>query len=924
MPFLIQIPSSIRITALLSACWLSHGTLGAVDFVRDVRPIFQEHCYRCHGAEKQKSGLRLDVKEAALQGGSGHAPDIIPDSAGSSPLIQFVRGDDPEMRMPKDGDPLSKAEIATLTQWINEGAKWPNGVDLVKLENKSDHWSFKPVTHPERPRTKDVAWPKSEIDHFILARLEKEGLTPSPEADRVTWLRRVTFDLTGLPPTPTEVSDFLADRSELAWKRVVDRLLESPRYGERWAQHWLDVVRYADTHGFEVNTERPYAWPYRDFVIDSFNQDTPWNQFIREQIAGDAFGKPEATGFLVTAAALLPGQIGKDEESKRLARQDELGEIVINAGEAFLGLSIGCARCHDHKFDPIPARDYYSMQAFFSGVTYGDRPIENPEVDAIVARLKTQIAPLDRALFDCIVSAGSGTTRSSVSARANIERFAPVKTSKVRFTINATISDNLREPFIDELEVFDTEGNNLSLGKVKVTVSGGSKKEVINDGIYGNASCWRSNVKGGGWVEMEFPEAYSIEQIRWGRDRTGQYADRLAVDYMIQISTETGEWKTVADSKDRAPFDSAKAKADLFQPADLVPAHRQRAVALLAQREPFLSELKQYAGGKQFVFAARSNAPEPMHLLNRGDPEQPKEEVSPATLSLFEPIELPKNANDIERRQALAKWITRPDHPLTARVMVNRIWQWHFGFGLVETSNDFGRAGAEPSHPELLDWLASEFVRSGWSVKHLHRLITLSSTYRQSNRIDPKAQAVDADTRLLWRFPSRRLEAEAIRDSTLAVSGRLNPKAGGRGFDLFKSRGGLSGFPPIESFDESGRRRMIYAHKVRMEREIVFGAFDCPDAGQSVSRRRQSTTPIQALNLFNSVFTIEESEALAKRIESEVGADYTNQVQQAYQLAYARRPRPEELADAVGVVSEHGLPTLCRVIFNSSEFLFMP
>jgi hypothetical protein len=282
------------------------------------------------------------------------------------------------------------------------------------------------------------------------------------------------------------------------------------------------------------------------------------------------------------------------------------------------------------------------------------------------------------------------------------------------------------------------------------------------------------------------------------------------------------------------------------------------------------------------------------------------------------------DAPEADRRIMLADWIASPDNPLTARVMVNRIWQGHFGIGLVETANDFGRAGAKPSHPKLLDWLAVEFIRSGWSMKHLHRRIVLSATYRQSGKIDPAAQARDADVRLLWRYPSRRLEAESLRDSILAVSGRLNLEPGGPGFDLFESRGGLNGFPPVESFSGDGLRRMIYAHKIRMEPDAVFGAFDCPDAGQSVSRRRQSTTPIQALNLFNSRFTIDESRAFAERLEAESGPDVSREIRFAYRLAFGREPESEELADAESVVRDHGLTTLCRAILNSSEFLFIP
>ncbi|MFT5468883.1 MAG: hypothetical protein ACI8UO_003996 [Verrucomicrobiales bacterium] len=884
-----------------------------VDFVRDVRPIFEEHCYDCHGAEKQKSGLRLDIKSEAFKGGIDFAPAIVPGQANESPLIQFVRGEEEDLLMPPKGDRLSAAEIKTLTTWVNEGAVWPDGVDLAKLEDKRDHWSFKPIAKLGGSPT---------IDSLILARLSENGLSMSPEADRLTWLRRVFFDLIGLPPTPEQIAAFQDDQTAGAHEKIVDSLLSSPRYGERWAQHWLDVVRYADTHGFEVNTPRPNAWPYRDYVISAFNNDTPYDQFIREQLAGDAMGQDAATGFLVTSAVLLPGQIGKDEESKRLARQDELGEIVINTGEAFLGLSIGCARCHDHKFDPISAKDYYSMQAFFAGVEYGDRPIHRPGAEAKLAEMRAKLGPIDKALADLVPLANSGIERAPVNAKANTERFAPVKTKRLRFVINST---NQYEACIDELEVFDVGGANIALASRGTipTASGSTEQpnrhelKQINDGSYGNSRSWM--LKGAtGWVELEFPEEFEIERVVWGRDREEKYKDRLPLDYRIEVAGSDGEWKAVAGSTDRKPFDPEQKIVPDFDPAQ-----KEHAEQLLAQKTAQEAEIKKFVDAQR-VYAGKFKTPEPMHLLHRGDPEQPQEEVMPAVLTTLGNISLPKEATDQERRLALAAWITKPENPLTARVMVNRIWQGHFGIGLVESTNDFGWAGAKPTHPELLDWLATEFIRSGWSIKHMHRLIVLTATYRQSSQFNSAAQAKDGDVRLLWRFPARRLEAETIRDTMLEVSGRLNLKAGGPGFDLFKSRGGLSGFPPIESFSGDGLRRMIYAHKIRMERESVFGAFDCPDAGQSVSRRRQSTTPIQALNLFNSRFTIEESAAFANRIEAEAGAESPNQVRRAYQISLGRDPDSDELADAISVVNEHGLATLCRALFNSSEFLFLP
>jgi len=907
MPFPLWISALITVSAIAAP----------VDFVRDVRPIFQKHCYECHGEKKQKSGLRLDIKSLALKGGDKHAPDIIAKNAKDSPLIHFLTTDDEDELMPPKGK-LSSSEIGTLTDWINEGAVWPDGVDLAKLEDRRDHWSFKPL----------IKSTSGSIDGFIEAKLKENGLTMSPEADPVSWLRRITFDLTGLPPKPEEVAEFLKHKDQAA---VVKRLLASPRYGERWAQHWLDVVRYADTHGFEVNTERPNAWPYRDYVINAFNNDTPYDRFIKEQLVGDAMGQDAATGFLVTASVLLPGQIGKDDQSKRLARQDSIDEIVVNIGQTFLGLSIGCARCHDHKFDPITAKDYYAMQAFVAGVEYGDRDLRTPEAEAARAeatRLKPRLVEIDKELARFVPLVKSGAERPMINARENADRFAPMKAKRVRFTIKAT---NNLEPCIDELEVFNTSGENVALATAgTLRKSGGDigvaerhELRFINDGRYGNGRSWMASEIGKGWVELEFTKEQTIERIVWGRDREGKFADRLAIDYQIEIGDNAGRWHNVADASDRQTFDPKNKKLVKPTLSGLSSDEAKRAKPLMQEKADIEAKIRA-AENEQKVFAGTFRAPDEIHLLNRGDPEQPKEPVTPAVLSALADLNLPKESVEQVRRKTLAEWIASPQNPLTARVMVNRIWQGHFGSGLVPTPSDFGHLGVKPSHPELLDWLAAEFIRSGWSVKHMHRLIVLSTTYRQSSMSNAIAADKDADVRYLWCFPSHRLEAESIRDSMLAVSGQLNLKMQGRGFNLFDQRGGLSGFDPIETFTPDNQRRMIYAHKVRREPETVFGAFDCPDAGQSTAIRRASTTPIQALNLFNSRFTLTQAEAFASRVIKEVGNDPAKQITRAYQLAFSRAPTREELAETEIIIKQHGLVTLCRALFNSNEFLFVP
>ncbi len=897
-----------------------------IDFVRDVRPIFEVHCYDCHSGDQRRSGLRLDVRSAAMKGGDRHGPDIVPGNAGESPLIHFVTTEDEDQIMPPDGERLSTEEIAILTAWIDQGAVWPDGVDAVTLDDPADHWSFKPLLPaPEN----------ASIDDFIAAKLAENGLHRSPPADHRSLLRRLYFGLTGLPPAPEELDAFESEAAvdrDAAIHNVVERLLASPHYGERWAQHWLDVVRYADTHGFEVNTERPRAFPYRDYVIEAFNTDTPYDRFVREQIAGDALGADAATGFLVTASVLLPDQIGQDGPSMRLARQDALDEIVANIGQTFLGLSVSCARCHDHKFDPVSAREYYGMQAFVAGVEYAERELtrpENPETQQQADALREEVASIHRRLLELEPLANSGATRAMVSARRNLDRFSPTMAKRVRFTILAT---NELEPCIDELEIFGESGGNLALAARGATatasdqnlVAGRHELDFLNDGTYGNSSSWMAGAREGSWVEIELPEETSIDHIVWSRDREGRYADRLAVDYRIEVAAADGRWHAVADGSDRIPYEAGAGEDGTGNITGHLSAEQASEVDELNRRLERLERELEGMNGAMPAFVGAFREPEEIRLLLRGDPEQPRDLVPPLVPAALGELELEHDAPEQQRRLALADWIASPDNLLTARVMVNRIWQGHFGTGLVASPNDFGNNGMPPSHPALLDWLAAEFVASGWSVKHMHRLIVHSETYRQGSAPRTDGLERDADNRLLWRFPSRRLEAETIRDSILAVSGRLDLKRYGPGFDMFDKRGGLSGFNPVESPSGDALRRMIYAHKVRREPDAVFGAFDSPDGGQAVALRGESTTPIQALNLFNSSFTLDQARALAERVEREAGQDAEHQIRHAFRLVLLREPVADEVSAILPHVNQHGVAVLTRALFNTNEFLFMP
>ncbi|HEY4312904.1 MAG TPA: DUF1553 domain-containing protein [Pirellulales bacterium] len=693
-----------------------------VDFAAAVRPLLAARCFACHGPEKQENELRLDVRDWALRGGESGEPSVSPFDADASHLIARVTSNDAEFVMPPEEPRLANDEVAMLRRWIDQGATWPDELagHAEPPQVHSDHWSLQPVGDPQPPPSADpFATTGNPIDAFILAHLGTKGLHPSLVADPRTLIRRLYLDVLGLPPTAEDIDRFANDDAPDAWVRLVDGVLASPHYGERWASHWLDVIRYADTHGFEVNTPRDNAWPYRDYVIKSLNDDKSFDRFIIEQVAGDQLGVDAATGFLVAAPAVLPGQVGKDEPSMRQARADELHEVIVSVGSGVLGLTVGCARCHNHKFDPIAQRDYYQLQAVFAGLQYGDRPMRDP---AAVRLSDAETAVLPKTIF----------------------------------------------------------------------------------------------------------------------------------------------------------------------------------------------------GGK-------FTAPGPTYRLYRGDPGQRRERVSPDVPAVFGSLALASTAPDAERRMALARWLASADNPLTARVIANRVWQHHFGTGIVATPSDFGAMGFPPTHPELLDWLARRLIDGGWSLKKLHRLMLTSNTYRQASQAHEAGLAQDAGAQSLWRFPSRRLDMEPARDTILATSGALDLTMGGPGFSVFKANDNyVRVYDPKEEWGPGDWRRMIYVHRVRMAQDGVFGALDCPDAGQPAPRRSRSTTAIQALNLFNSTFMREQGERLATRVRESAGEDHSAQVRGVFRFALGRAPSDDELTASRQVADEFGLAAVCRAVLNSNEFLFLP
>jgi hypothetical protein len=792
-----------------------------------------------------------------------------------------------------------------------------------------DWWSLQPIRRPAVPAPKDVAWRGNPIDAFIKARLEQEGIEPSLEIGPRAFIRRVTLDLTGLLPTPEEVEAFVKESAanpQTAREKLVDRLLASTAYGERWGRHWLDVMRFAESHGYEMNTLRPNAWPYRDYVIRAFNRDTPFAQFVAEQLAGDALPDADslsqsATGFLVGGPHDLVGD--QTLEGTLQQRSNDLFDMVSTTGSAFLGLTVGCARCHDHKFDPIPQTDFYRMQAVFAGVEHAERPIASGTEGtrrAEVAKLREELRELETKLDALVPLAGQEETkpaklRESVNPRRNVERFPVIEARSVRMSIVAT--NDGTQPCIDELEIYgpDDPAKNLALAGTSSASSEYPNAAIhkiahLNDGRHGNGRSWISNEPGRGWARIELPQPARIDRVVWGRDREGQYKDRLAATYRIEVSADGKTWQNVAGSWDRRPVGAPAADESDGASKELL-TRREAILKAVAEKEK-----------EPLVYAGRFKRPEPSHVLNRGDVMKKGDEVGPAALTgIGRPWSLPNDAPDKERRLGLARWIVDPANPLPARVLANRVWHYHFGQGIVRTPSDFGFNGDRPSHPELLDYLAFTFREEGGRLKPLHRLIVLSNTYRQSSRIDPAKSKRDAGNRLLWHFPGRRLEAEAVRDIVLQTSGALDRRAGGPGYHLWTYSGYVIVFTPKPKLGPDEFRRMVYQFKPRLQQDGTFGVFDCPDGTGVAPKRLASTTPLQALNLLNDEFIHDQADRFAARLRKEAGEKPADQVRRAFLLVFGREPTPAEAAAAVKLIEQHGAATLSRALFNANEFL---
>jgi hypothetical protein len=1021
------------------------------DFDRVVAPLLARRCLECHNRSDKKGGLDLSSEKSALAGGdSGQV--LVPGNPADSLLSERVS----KREMPPKA-PLSDAEQQVLESWISGGAKW--GTDPIDpFQFTTDHragydwWSLQPVTRPFLPNVADESWEQNPIDRFVLASLEARGLAPAAPADKRVLIRRLAFDLLGLPPDPAEVDAFLADGSPDAYLHVVERYLKSPHYGERWARHWLDIIRFGESQGFERDKLRPNAWPYRDWVISAFNDDLPYDEFVRLQLAGDVLHPEDprgtiATGFLVAAPWDEVGQTQQSVAMKAVVRQDELEDLLAVTGQTFLGLTVNCARCHDHKFDPITQAEYYKLAAMLAGSRHGERESSSAaSPDPAIANRREELARSEQQFAKEIAGIDGPIRQRIMATRANSPAPAvDVPPPIACWEFNGDLKDSIgglhgqphgsarvdngkllldgKDSFVDTpplpteigpktLEVWLTLASLDQRGGGAMTIQSPSGA-IFDSVVFGERETgqWMAGSNGfSRWqsflapVETEAGRDFVKLVIVYGADRTitayrngRRYgtpytapalaifeAGKAQILFGLRHSPPGGD-RFLAGEIDRAALfgralDAEQVAALAGVPSDVVTESQIMGMLsreILTRRRELQFELSRVQMEKRLLagvraYAVTPAAPEATYILARGNPGQKQELVGPGVIRSLRGISgelgIGADASDGVRRQRLAEWITDVHNPLTPRVIANRLWHYHFGIGIVDTPNDFGFNGGRPTHPELLDWLASELIaptvddlasggrapirrelfpagapadttlssgatppgppllRRGkaWSLKHLHRLIVTSATYRQSSASNPQAIKVDAGNRLFWRRSPQRLDAESLRDAMLVVAGEFNPQMGGPGFQDFRTFTFNSQFyEPIDPVGFEFNRRTLYRTWVRSGRNEFLDVFDCPDPSAAAPRRAVTTTPLQALALLNNSFTLRMAERLAARVERKAEGDLDAQIAYLYRLAYDRAPIPEEAAETRQHVAAHGMAALCRVIFNSNEFLYV-
>ena len=970
------------------------ATLGAepakVDFNRDIQPIFKEHCYKCHGESSSKNGLRLDRKADALKGGdSGKV--IIAGKADTSILFRNIGSIEKAIMMPPKGPRLSSQQIDLIKNWINQGALWPD--DGSEKSNVLSWWSLQPMKVIPPPKA-NHQWVKNPIDSFVWNKLQKKELSPSKEASKITLLRRVYFDVTGLPPEPAEIENFLNDKSPDAYEKLVDRLLASPQYGERWARHWLDAVHFGETHGYDKDKLRLNAWPYRDYVIRSLNADKPYGRFVSEQLAGDMLfpGTPEgieALGFIASGPWDYIGhaEVPESKIDGRVARHLDRDDMVANTANTFLSMTVQCAQCHNHKFDPILQTDYYGMQAVFAALDRADKPYhadagialqfeslkqkikvqeaamqafeakmpgrkELAEIDSRIAQLQkasvgknpafgyhSGISPKQSELKWIQIELPQSQIIDKIVLHACHDEFNNIGAGfgfPVRYQVQISDEATFKAPEILSLKTNDQDQLNPGLMPVAINV-GMKKAKYIR--VVATKLAPRQNDYILALAEVEVLDAKG-KNLALNAPVTSLDSTEAPIRWTKKNLTD-GIWFQGADTSNKETAALQEQKNKLL--ATLVPEADRLALQNMKSQ---VSELKaQLAKMPQpkMVFAgtvhtgsgafsgtgATGGKPRTIHLLQRGNIEKPLDVVSPRAITALPHspgmFSIPENEPEGLRRVALANWITHDANPLVWRSIVNRVWRWHFGRGIVDTPNDFGKMGKEPSHPELLDWLATDFRDNGQSLKRLHRLILTSATYQQSSAINSDSAAKDSDNVYYWRMNRKKLEAEAIRDSVLKVSGKLDEAMFGPSFQDFVIE--KPAHSPHYQYhlhnpeDAKSFRRAVYRFLVRSQQQPFMTTLDCADPSLLVDKRNESLSALQALVLLNNGFMLVQSKEFAKRLERDFPKQ--QQVENAFLIALGRKPTQSELESLTALATQYSLADLARVLFNLNEFSFV-
>ncbi len=972
------------------------GPTLAADRFEPVATLLERKCVNCHNPADKQGGLSLETAAEALRGGdSGEV--ISPRKPDESILLDYISGDAPQM--PKRGEKLTAAEVAVVRDWIANGAPWPADRKLAdKFLASSDWWSLRPITRPALPRLNaaDAARVRTPVDAFVLAKLREQKLDLSPEADRRTLIRRVTFDLIGLPPSPEEIEAFVRDEDPRAYEKLVDRLLDSPGYGERWARHWLDVVHYGDTHGYDKDKVRPHAWPYRDYVIRSFNEDKPYTRFVQEQLAGDAlfpFTRDgiEGLGFLSAGPWDFVGhaELPEDKLDGQIARLLDRDDMVSTAMNVFVSSTAQCARCHNHKFDPITTEHYYGLQSVFAAIDRTDRQYDaDPEVALKRGELSKQLAgaQAQQAKLLAQVRARNAREFDAITARrAELQRLPPAGEERPQFGYHSAIEvKQLSEKWvqIDLGEASDIDKlvfvgchdnyNNIGAGfgfplRYKIELSNDAKFE---EGVATLVDRTASDVPNPGVTPQVVADLKGAKG-RYVRFTTTKLAPRQNdfIFALAELQVFDREGKNLAAGKSVSSLDSIEAPVR-WQRGNLVDGYYygvsdadrtaeltrlQQALDALLAKAPEHEALEQAAadearlekeiaslppqqtlycgtvhtGSGAFRGTGPSGKPREIHVLLRGDVNSKVKPATPGALPFIPNVDaefdLPAEHPESARRGALAEWVVDQRNPLTWRSIVNRVWLYHFGRGIVDSPNDFGRMGSLPTHPELLDWLAIEFRDGRQSLKEVHRLIVNSATYRQASAGNADFEKIDAGNQYYWRQNRRRLEAEALHDATLLVAGKLNRQMYGPGFQAFGFRDDHSPeykYHEHDPDDPRSQRRSIYRFIVRSVPDPLMETLDCADPSSVVAKRNETLTPLQALALLNNKFMVRMSEHFATRATA-LGATTEAQVAAAFRLALGRAPSANEAALLTSLAEKHGLPNACRVILNSNEFLFV-